>query len=112
MPVKDARGKATWCAPQVSTAALERLFLFDLWSQGVSYGHGRTTDPRAMAKVIGEFVIGRSSVHAVSQRFPWFEFEPAARAHEARQLVELRWPARRAKRWFTTGPRTRSPVRA
>jgi hypothetical protein len=76
---------------QVTCAALERLFLFDLWSKSVSYGACQTDDPRAMADAIGAFVIGRLSVDEMSTRFPWIRFYPTAREHEAGRLVEARW---------------------
>lgn len=35
---------------QTSCAAFVRLFMFDLWSKGVSYANGKTVDPRAIGR--------------------------------------------------------------
>lgn len=79
---------------QFNHAALERLFLFDLWSKGVCYGDGATADPRIMADAIGAFVIGRATVDEMGRRFPFVRFKEAARAHEAGRLVDQRWQSR------------------
>lgn len=76
---------------QVSHAALERLFMFDLWCKGVCYGQGQTEDPRAMADAIGAFVVGGASVEEMHRRFPWVRFGEVARAHEAGRLVDETW---------------------
>ncbi|HEX4514022.1 MAG TPA: DUF6193 family natural product biosynthesis protein [Polyangiaceae bacterium] len=75
----------------VSCAALERLFLLELWSKGVCYGGGKTEDARAMADAVGAFVLGRATVDEMVRRFPWLELNDAARAHEAGRLVEATW---------------------
>jgi hypothetical protein len=79
---------------QTSCAALERLFLFDLWSKGVCYGAGKTVDPRLMADAIGAFVIGRATIDEMSLRFPFIAFGSGARAHEGGHLVDHCWRER------------------
>lgn len=81
-------------AAQTSRAAFERLFMFDLWSKGVSYATGKTADPRAMADAIGAFVIGRATVDEMERRFPFIELRSDARAHEAGRLVDECWRRR------------------
>lgn len=76
---------------QTSCAALERLFMFDLWSKGVCYGNGKTADPRTMADAVGAFVIGRATLEEMEKRYPFIEFNSDARSHEAGRLVDERW---------------------
>jgi hypothetical protein len=76
---------------QVCTASSQRLFMFGLWSKGVSYGHGKTDSPRAMVDAIAAFVFERKSVHVMADRIPFVELTSAARAHERGELVEHRW---------------------
>jgi hypothetical protein len=85
---------------QICTASVRRLFMFGLWNQGVSYGHGKTDSPRAMVDAIAAFVFDRKSVDAMSSLFPFVELADAARAHEQEKLVEHRWAEYLA--WTTT----------
>lgn len=79
---------------QPAHAALERLFLFDLWSKGVCYGNFKIDDPHTMADVIAAFVVERMSIDELERRFPWLGFGAHARAHERGRLVEHVWQAR------------------
>jgi len=54
---------------RVTCAALERMFLFDLWSGAIRYGSGETDDPRVLADAVGAFVVGRATVDDMSRRF-------------------------------------------
>jgi hypothetical protein len=79
-----------------SVAALDRLFLFELWSKGVCYGSGSSPDPRTVADAIGAFVVGRASIDEMTRRFPWVRFGAGARAHEQGRLVDHVWHQRLA----------------
>jgi len=86
---------------QISIASVRRMFLFGIWDKGVSYGHGESDSPRAVADAIAAFVFDRRSVAEMESRFPFLTLTSAARAHERGELVEHRWAEYLA--WTTEG---------
>jgi len=75
---------------QVYVAAEERLFLFDIWRDGVMYGSGRTSDIDEMAAAIAHWVGDRCSVAEIGQ-LACIELTEAASVYDNGKEVDHWW---------------------
>jgi hypothetical protein len=83
---------------QIYVAAQERLFIFDLWLEGVAYANGSGKNIEEMAQAIQEWLLEEPSVNEMKQRFSFVTFTGKGEAHEAGTLVEQQWQEL-LKRW-------------
>lgn len=76
---------------QVFKAALERLFLFDLWSDGVCLGNGQTDNLKAAAKAIDQWNSTDCSIFELKKKYEFIKIEDRAKAHEENSDVQFAW---------------------
>ncbi|MEZ6093178.1 MAG: DUF6193 family natural product biosynthesis protein [Pirellulaceae bacterium] len=75
---------------QIYVAAEERLFLFDIWRDGVMYGNGRTADIDEMTRAITNWVGDNSEVSEIGQ-LPCIQLVDNAHVYDSGNEVEHRW---------------------
>jgi len=75
---------------QIYVAANERLFLFDIWRDGVMYGNGRSADMDEMTHAITEWVGNACSVSAIEER-SCIQLLDTAFVYDNGDEVEHRW---------------------
>lgn len=76
----------------VSVAAMERLFLVEFWSSGVSMARGKSTDLHQLASAIDLWVLDRElRVSRLSSIFPWVVPNPCTTAFEEGRAVDWKW---------------------
>ena len=78
---------------QMYVAAHERLFMFDFWSHGVSYGNGTTTNLNEAARAIHYWISEEPNIAEMQRQFSLFEPNEKGKAHEAGRAVEYQWEA-------------------
>lgn len=83
---------------QMYIAAHERLFIFDFWFKGVSYGRGSSSSLNEAAQAMHFWIIEQPDIAQMQKRFSFFEPEEKAIAHEAGRAVEFQWE-RLLKTW-------------
>jgi len=96
--ISHARTEAGSRFCQMFIAAQERLFLFDCWSRGVSYGRGSTSSLHDAAHAIHVWIIEQPNLAQMQSRFSFFVAEEKGAAHEAGYAVEFQWEKLR-ERW-------------
>jgi len=79
---------------QIMPAANERLFLVDLWNEGIRYGGWRFADLTQASYFITQFVELYLSYKEMKKVFPWFHSEKG-KIHEkgAKTETRLQWNA-------------------
>lgn len=77
---------------QIYVAAEERLFLFDIWRDGVMYGNGRTSDIDEMTNAITEWVGNNLTVAEIGQ-LSCIQLVDSAHVYDNGSEVEHRWVA-------------------
>lgn len=89
--ISHARTEGGSRACQMFIAAKERLFLFDFWSKGVSYGRGSTSSLHDAAQAIHFWITEQPSLADMQHRFSFFIADEKGVAHEAGYAVEFQW---------------------
>lgn len=95
---------------QMYIGAHERLFVFDFWTEGVTYGNGSCNSLNDAAQAIHFWIIEEPNIAKMQERFSFFMPDEKAMAHEAGQAVEYQWESL-LKRWaMSEEPDTFSPL--
>jgi hypothetical protein len=76
---------------QMYIASQERLFLFDFWSEGVTYGKGASRILSEAAQAIHFWIYERPSIAVMERQFEIFRPTEEGKAHEVGQFVEHQW---------------------
>jgi len=111
IPFVRAEGNSRFC--QMYIAAQERLFLFDFWSSGVTYGKGSTSSLPDAAEAIHFWIVEQPNLVRMQERFSFFTADEQGLAHESGRAVEYQWERLR-KRWARSDekyPDAPSPLR-
>jgi hypothetical protein len=82
----------------VMLAAEERLFLVDLWDQGVQMGSAQTPDLNGAVGVIHAFLADQLSTAELHERFPFLTIGDQAQVHELGAAAEVAWQWDNVKR--------------
>ena len=74
-------------------AALERLFLLDLWERGVHLASVKTPSPREAAQILDQWIAVNIPLRELCQQFPPIESDPCAGSYAAgpAEYIEWRW---------------------
>jgi hypothetical protein len=83
---------------QMFIAAHERLFIFDFWAKGVTYGKGTSASLNDAAQAIHFWIIEQPNIAQMRTRFSFFIPDEHAIAYESGRAVEYQW-ARLLKVW-------------
>ena len=83
---------------QMYIAAHERLFMFDFWARGVTYGKGSSSSLSDAAQAIHFWIIEQPNIAQMQTRFSFFIPEEQGIAHDAGRAVEYQWQEL-LKRW-------------
>jgi len=89
IPFARVEGGSRFC--QTYIVKEERLFTFDFWTDGVTYGKGATRDLNKAAQAIHFWIIEEPDIAAMKNRFSFFTPSEKALAHEAGKAVEYQW---------------------
>ena len=75
---------------QVYVAAEERLFLFDIWRDGVMYGNGRTSNIDEMTTAMNDWIANSKTVGEIGQ-LPCISLVETAHIYDIGGEVDHRW---------------------
>jgi hypothetical protein len=76
---------------QMYIASQKRLFLFDFWSEGVTYGKGASSILSQAAQAIHFWIYEKPSIAVMQKQFEIFRPTEEGKAHEIDQIVEYQW---------------------
>jgi len=76
---------------QMYIAANERLFMFDFWSKGVTYGKGSCSSLQDAAQAIHYWIAEEPNIAEMESRFRFFIPAEQGVAHEAGRIVDYQW---------------------
>jgi hypothetical protein len=96
IPCARAAEGSRFC--QMYIAAHERLFMFDFWAKGVTYGKGSSSSLSDAAQAIHFWIIEQPNITQMQARFSFFIPEEQGIAHDAGRAVEHKW-GRLLKTW-------------
>lgn len=89
LPFARVGGESRFC--QMYVVARERLFSFDFWTMGVSYGKGLCSDLNEAAHAIHFWITEAPDIPAMQNRFSFFVPSEQALADEAGKAVDHQW---------------------
>lgn len=76
---------------QLFIGANERVFVFDLWQEGICMAAGKTPSLDDVARVLGTWTTTDTGLSEMSKRFPCIEAKEKGRAYEAGREIESAW---------------------
>ena len=94
LPFARTEGNSRFC--QMYIAALERLFILDFGSKGVTYGTASTSSLHDAAQAVHFWIIEPPDLARMQDRFSFFIADEKGFAHEAGRAVEYQWETLRA----------------
>lgn len=90
---------------QMYIAAHERLFIFDFWTKGVTYGEGSCGSLEDAAHAIHYWIVDEPNIADMQRRFGFFVPAEEGMAHEAGRAVDYQWE-KLTHSWSSTEEKT------